>query len=277
MIRRLKAEEVPAAAAYAWTLCGDLKMRSYPLYSTQAGLLREFEKCAGKDGCVLLGYFKEGRLAGVLSGFAIPRDHYLQTTGLYADSGAVVNALLSEIERGHEALEKYVGVTEQNTAAAGVLAARGYLIADTGREYRVPVRNFHPAGDGSAVIRISRENWRCYAKIHDARFPDIYWTSARLLEDLDHWIALLLPGDVEACLFAKTRGKCGNRDLTEIFGLSAGDNVSALSLLAGLSREMAGDSAVQEVMHLYGGEEWEERVLTDSGFTLRSGYQCWKK
>ncbi len=83
--------------------------------------MREFERCAWQDDCGLLGYFEEGRLTGVLSYFTIPKDCYLQTTGLYTGSAhpaAVLNALLEEMERGREALEKYVGVTEQNIPAA---------------------------------------------------------------------------------------------------------------------------------------------------------------
>lgn len=282
MIKKLQKSEAVTASKFAWALCGDPKTRSYPLYSTESRLLREFERCAWQDGCGLLGYLEEGCLAGVLSYFTIPKDHYLQTTGLYTDSAhpvTVLNALLEEMERGREALEKYIGVTEQNTLAAEVLAARGYRITDASREYRVPIRDFHPAGDSAAAVRVSKENWRRYAEFHDARFPDIYWSSARLLEELDNWVILTLirNGEIMAGLFAKACGKAGNRELAEIFGFSAPDDAAASDLLAGLARELAGDSAVEEVAYFYGGEAWGQTVLTDAGFTLRSTYRCWKK
>lgn len=121
MIRKLQKSETATASKLAWALCGDSRMRSYPLYPTESRPLREFERCAWQDDCGLLGYFEEGRLTGVLSYFTIPKDCYLQTTGLYTGSAhpaAVLNALLEEMERGREALEKYVGVTEQNIPAA---------------------------------------------------------------------------------------------------------------------------------------------------------------
>lgn len=283
MIRRLQESEAAAAAKFAWALCGDPKTRSYPLYPTESQLLREFEKCTRQNDCGLLGCFEENFLTGVLSYFAISKDCYLQTTGLYAGSAhpaAVLNALLEAMERGRETLEKFVGVTEQNTLAAEVLIVRGYQIADASREYRTPVRNFHPAGNSAAVVTVSKENWQPYAEFHDAQFPEIYWSSTRLLEDLDNWVILALPcGDsVEAGLFAKVCGKCGNRELAEIFGFSAPDDAAALPLLAGLARELADDSAVEEVAYFYdGGEAWGAKMLTDAGFTLRSSYRCWKK
>lgn len=283
MIRKLQKSEVAAASKFAWALCGDPGTRSYPLYPTESQLLREFEKCAWQAGCGLLGYFEEGRLTGVLSYFTIPKDCYLQTTGLYTGSAhpaAVLNALLEEMERGREAFEKYVGVTEQNTPAAEVLTARGYSITDAGREYRVPIRDFHPAGDSAAAVRVSKENWRRYAEFHDARFRNIYWSSARLLEDFNNWVILTLirDGEIIAGLFAKVCGKSGNRELAEIFGFSAPDDVAASLLLAGLARELAGDSAVEEVAYFDDDSDlWGQTVLTDAGFTLRSSYRCWKK
>jgi hypothetical protein len=281
MIRQMSRSEAPAASTLAWAQCGKMKNRSFPLYASQPLLLREFENCAARGD--LLGYFEGECLTGVLSRLAIPADRYLQTTGLYTDSSdpeTVLDALLGELERGQEAMEKYIGVTAENTAASAVLTRRGYQISETAQEYRAEIEAFHAAGDPDGTARVSRENWPAYAAFHDRTYPDIYWTAERLLADLDNWAvyAEIRDGAIVGSLAAKLCGKSGNRELAEIFAWSAPEERTARSLLAAFADDLRDAPDVRQVSYFYDGSEpWGENILTDAGFTLRSRYRCWKK
>jgi len=269
--------ELDEAASFSWRLCADEEHRSYPYMESEAEIRTEFEKrMKSADGGAMVCR-AEGELKGAACWFSIEEERYLQTTGLYAESAAVIETMLAEIEKKYPDYERYIGVTKENDDAAQVLGMREYALVDDCIDYRRGRSNRLKEESDTIIVRID-DRWKEeYLAFHERNFDDGYWNSRRLEEHFEEWdiYAVIEESQVRAGLFAKDYGN----GTGEIFGIQAIDMETACELMRyAVDDIQERHAAIKEMVFMAEAkDENAGEAAGRAGFRRKSTYRCWKK
>ena len=182
-----------------------------------------------------------------------------------AEKHIQINEFLAETPEGYRSFwqdlqNKYSGYEidfcyHNCDAPAKFMGEIGANLLESCVEMRLAAGTFMPAEE-SEPLRITNENFERFAALHDKDESDMYWTSARVWQDLSRW-----------CIFV-----CGDSyvmmslwgDVPEIFALEAEDEARGAALLSAAvtSAFSAGKTAV-----LFMANE-DAQVQTDAALSV---------
>ena len=277
-VRPMTEQELDEAAAFSWKLCADEGRRSYPYMESEAEIRAEYEKrVKNADGGAMVCRTAE-KLQGAVCWYVIEGDWYLQTTGLYAESAAVIETMLDTLEKKYPDYEMYIGVTKENGDAEQALEMSGYVLIDDCIDYRRNM-NDEPMGKwmDAAVVRVEQKWKEEYLEFHEMYFNDGYWNRGRLEKCFSEWnvYAVIRGGKVCAGVFAKDYGN----GTGEIFGFRADEKKTGCELMEYAVSDMRRRYAeMKEVTFMAeADDEAVAEAAKDAGFKKKSTYRCWKK
>ncbi len=254
--------------------------RSCPLYRSLDEVKKEFLSRAQGAHSGLYGYCHADRLVGVLCYFALPKDNYLQTVAFLAaeDHASVFAAFLAHLRENFTGYEALIGITAENTQAAGALLASCYALAEASTDMRLNRSGFAFGGQpGCTIERIGKARFHEYAHFHDKHFQNIYWNSGRLYDKADAWyIFAVREGEQIVGGLFLTAGP----GMAEIFGMAAESLPESCGstgfLSAALNAVFCDREDVHEVVFLVDlKDEMLRAAAVKAGFEVIGHYRCY--
>lgn len=203
MLRPCSKDEFGQYVDFAYGLATDLTKSGYPTYcdeiKTKAGFIERSLKAFDRETEEMLLFVQEGEVQGLIHYFWLPEDRYLETIGF--NVGRATEQALSEflayLAERFKGYEVYMGFPAENRAAVEYLAGQGFAcITDNYNNTAFLDRLDLVPEDG--VIPIGRENFESFRTLHRQTEDDMYFTSDRILADLDNWSVFVREEDGEA-------------------------------------------------------------------------------
>ena len=282
MLKKLTKEYAALAAERCWALYQDPASRSYPLYTCREDMERSFAAFEESESGALLGYWSEDALTGVCELYFEPETHYLKVTALCAwdEADAALEAFLGHIDDAFKGYEANVGLPPENARLAAALAKHGYAVAETCFDLRYDAVAHTPEKatmQGIALLEDETdEGFEEYAPLHDAWFPNDYWSSSRFRELQGDWQVFTLRGNagIEGALVVLP-----GHNAAEIYALHAESEQAAEMLLkAMLMQNETAEFGADEIVFLVKTEqEAHLQAALACGFTLFGRYTGWKR
>lgn len=282
MLKKLTKEHAAFAAERCWALFQDPASRCYPLHTCREDMERSFAVFCDIESGALLGYWSGDALTGVCELYFEPETHYLRVTALYAwnDADAALEAFLGHIDAAFKGYEANVGAPPENARMAAALAKHGYAVAETCYDLRYDALSHTPDEatiQGIALLEDETDaGFEDYAPLHDAWFPNDYWSSARFRELQGDWQVYTLRGNVgiEGALVVLP-----GHNAAEVYALHAENEQAACALLKALLwQNETAEFGVNEIVFLAQTEnEAYFHAALACGFTLFGRYSGWKK
>ena len=115
----------------------------------------------------------------------------------------------------------YFGLPAQNSAVISHLEKLGFLKESEDYVDVLFFDSYDPVEEAVGIVKVSKENYDEFRKLHQARDGDMYWNCQRIYEDLDRWHIYLLYragaaiGAIYYCFY--------EIGMMEIFGVDYGD------------------------------------------------------
>ncbi len=282
MLKKLTKEDAAYAAERCWALFQDPATRCYPIYECQEDMARSFAAFCESESGTLLGYWAGDKLAGVCELFFEKETRYLRVTALYAWDGldTALEAFLSHLDAEFKGYEANVGSPPENACLAAALAKHGYAAGETCFDLRYDAVAHTPQETTIQGITLledeTDDGFEEYAPLHDAWFPNDYWSSARFRELQGDWQAFTLRGKagIEGSLIVLP-----GHNAAEVYALHAENERAAHALLAAmLWQNETAEFGVNEIVFLAQSEnETHLQAALACGFTLFGRYTGWEK
>ncbi|MEN6339300.1 MAG: hypothetical protein ABFD03_04165 [Clostridiaceae bacterium] len=282
MLKKLTKEDAAYAAERCWALFQDPRARCYPINTCREDMERSFAVFCDIESGTLLGYWSEDQLAGVCELYFEQETRYLMVNALYAwdDADTALDAFLAYIDDGYAGYEANVGAPPENTRLAGALTKHGYAMTETCFDLRYDAVSLTPEEttiQGISLLEDEEDDgFEEYAPLHDAWFPNDYWSSARMRELQGDWQAFTLRGNsgIEGSLIVLP-----GHNAAEVYALHAADEAMAQNLLTGmLQQNETAEYGVDEiVLMVQTANEAQLHAALACGFTLFGQYTGWKK
>lgn len=282
MLKQLTNDEAAYAAERCWALAQDPATLCYPLYVCREDMARSFAVFCESESGTLLGYWSGDQLAGVCQLYFEEEARYLQITALYAWNApdAALEAFLSHIDKEFKGYEANVGAPPENARLVAALAKHGYAAGETCFDLRYDAVGCTPEKSTMQGITLledeTDDGFEEYAPLHDAWFPNDYWSSARFRELQGDWQVFTLRGKtkIEGSLIVLP-----GHNAAEVYALHAENERAAYALLAAmLWQNETAEFGFNEIVFLGQSEnEAHLKAALDCGFTQFGRYVGWKK
>lgn len=282
MLKKLTKEDAALAAERCWALYQEPASRGYPLYTCREDMERSFAAFEESESGALLGYWPEDALTGVCELYFEPETRYLRVTALcvWDDACAALEAFLGHIDEAFKGYEANVGAPPENVLLTAALAKHGYAVAETCCDLRYDAVSHtldKTTLQGIALLEDETDDgFEEYAPLHDAWFPNDYWSSARLRELQGDWQVFTLRGNagIEGALVVLP-----GHNAAEVYALHAESEQAAEALLKAMLRQNeTAEYGVDEIVFLAQTEdEANLRAALACGFVLFGRYTGWKK
>jgi N-acetylglutamate synthase-like GNAT family acetyltransferase len=276
-LRSCTREEFEKYIDFAYGLAMDLTKSGYPTYcdgiKTKAMFIDRLLKAFERDTEELLLFEYEGEVQGVIHFYRIPEDSYIQTNCFNIGEAAeqALSEFLAYAGERYKGYDLYMGFPAANTEAVRFLAAHGFECIENDYNNTAYPDRLGEMPVSSCLVRIGRENYDSFRKVHDQIEEEMYWNSDRISDDLDEWTILVREQDGEP------QGAVYYMDLDdgwfEIFGIDMNQyNPEAFKdLLIG---------ALMDVKHRNGTamtffcEKEYEKDAVECGFQCIGNYLC---
>lgn len=203
MLKKLPIEDAAFAAERCWALYQDPASRCYPVHESRDTMARSFAVFCEYESGALLGYWTGDALTGVCELYFEQETRYLRITALYAwdDADAALEAFLGHIDSAFKGFEVNVGAPPENVRLAAALAKHGYAVTETCFVLRYDALSYttdEATIQGIALLEDETDaGFEEYAPLHDAWFPNDYWSSGRMRELQGDWQVFTLRGKTE--------------------------------------------------------------------------------
>lgn len=278
MLTNLKESEFEKYAPLAWSLAQDLRTSGYPTYMDGIKTREEFfdrSRCAfTRENEEILLYLQDGRVLGWIHYSRLPEDRYLQTCSfcIAQGMGDAIKEFIAFAKGRFPGNTLYLGFPRENTEAVAALTRGGYERIEECFNDVMDLSGYDPTPDCPDIVPVTRANYGPFRALHD-RNTDMYWSSERLLADIDDWaIYLYERGDAVAGAVYFRR----DPDLSEIFGVDfPGEyDPEAYRLLVTAALNEAKRDRVRFMCFFNGSAEQPDALSL--GFRCVSGYVCYK-
>ena len=257
------------AVKFSQKLCGNITSRSYPMFENADAMQKEYSWSVQNEKGALYGAYENGELAGVLCAFRAPCSRYVQTTGVYAETYAPANALISRLVNDFPHDRLAVGIPAENAVVADVLCTLGFTLSEDSYDFRLCKQKTFPI----TAHLLEKSEHDAYLAFHAKHFDELYWNARKLRWGIDNWEIFTLGGkDIRGSVFAKRE-----KNMVEVFGMYAETPDDAFSLLSSLvSHVFAKYPALEELIFMAGTGN-SVAACEQCGFENHGHYNLWEK
>lgn len=281
MLKSLKQEDFEKYIDWAYNLALDRKRSAYPTYSDSVKTKEDFIKSAkaafDTETEEILLFVSDGKVRGWIHYEALPEDKYI---GLHSfNTEANQRQALKEFEafckERFKGFNLYMGFPEENTEAVSYFKANGYELLERSFPHVYHLDKFAKYDCSADIKRITKENYEEFEKLHKQIDGDMYWTSERILNDIENWqIFLYDDGTARGAIYFT-----GLNSLPEIFGVDFDENKFNPSVFCELVKKCLNSLSEIDAKHLYyfAEGECEAEILSRLGFNQIGIYNCFLK
>lgn len=179
--------------SFAYALALDPARSGYPTYTdgikTKADFAEAFEKgfCSRHRGNLM--YAENGKVAGWIQFTHLEEDAYLQTEifNIAGDIRQALSEFMSYCQEHYHGCTLYLGFPAENTEAVSYLSERGWERAEESLNGVLFLDSYRILPSDSRVVKVDRENFSDFRRLHSPVEAGMYWNSDRLYEDLEQW------------------------------------------------------------------------------------------
>ena len=281
MLRECSREEFYQYTDFAYNLALDLKKSGYPTYcdgiKTKEMFIERSLKAFERDDEQMLLFLCEGEVQGLIHYYWISEDRYLQTN-LFNINGAANQALsefLTYVGERFSGYDLFMGFPAENRAAVEFFSGQGFECIEDDYNNTAFLDRMDSLPENDEIIRIGKENYQSFQLLHEEIEGDMYWNSARILENLDNWIIYVKESG------GIPQGAVYYRDLHdgwgEIFGIDIHNEEYRPELFKELLNAVLSDVQKRggKFMTFFCEKEYEEAAV-ECGFQCVGNYLCHK-
>lgn len=253
------------------------EMTSYPAYydgiKTKEDFVGRARKALVRDDEGILLFYREDAFCGWIHYFYLAEDRYLDTVSLSARTGTeqMLAEFLEFLERQYPDATAYLGFPQENETALAYLQSRGFTVSEQSWNMALRLPDARQAGSGTAsVIRIGRDNYSLFQRLHSQRDGEVYWDTKHILNDLDNWMIFvsLRQGQPAGAVYCQ-RGAM----MDEIFGIDYWDGSYAPDIHKELLDAAVRASRESGSLNLvYFCDDAERQAVMDAGFSCIGKY-----
>lgn len=282
MLRICTEQEYMKYVDFVYELALDQSKSGYPTYcdgiKTKEMFLDRSKKAFSRDNEEILLFEYEGIVEGWIHYYSLYDDKYLSTVS-FNISSHTEQALKEFLEFAQERFKGYellLGYSTANTKAVAFLETNGFECIEQNNNNTAHLDKYTPTATSDQVIRITRDNFEYFRKLHCTVENGMYWNSDRIYEDIDRWNILvkLQDGESVGCVYYVAI----RDDWFEIFGIDMKDNAfnadvfyDVLGKALNTAKELGG-----KYMTFFCGNE-EQNMVRKLGFECVGQYVCYKK
>lgn len=284
MIKNIDEEHINSAVEFSWKLYEHPENSSYPLNVIREEFKNNFEKSLSSDTDILLGYYKDNKLIGVLHFYIIKEDKYLQTTGVFIKDdyyNDVMDDFIKKLKEDYPGYRALLGFPKENKNANNYLSSKSYKCLDSDTDMRLNPSDFKPANKTCNIIKITEETFDEYSKFHDKYFDGAYWTSSKVKESFNMWniFCYKIENNIEGGLFMRKYEKDNS---IEIMGLdfskeyNTKENIASIVSYA-LKYCFKNLVPVSQAIFFIEDKDTEQmEAAKELGFKYFSSYRCYE-
>lgn len=223
MLRNLQPTEFDQYVDFAYDLALDLSQASFPIYNdgvkTKEYFIERSKKGMERDNEEILLYEEDGVVKGWIHYNFIEEDAYIGANNILVQDDYVkaLDELLTYWEEKYPGYEWNLYFPEENEETITFLEESGCEDLEQSIVDILLFENYQRQPGSENVISITKDNFEMFRKLHASVEDEMFWTSDKILEDLDHWEIFAYQEDGE-CIAALYHNGKGDKDL-EIFGI----------------------------------------------------------
>lgn len=201
MLIKPTIEEAEKNIDFAYELALDPTRSGYPTYTDGIKPKEDFvDTCRRglvRDDREVLLYLEEGEVAGWI--LFLVEDGYLETN-MFNIAGSIPQALAEFTDyctRNFPGSKVCMGFPGNNKAAINYLSQNGWSCDEHSYNNVLFFDDYQLCSEEGHVVKVTRENYADFRKLHEAVQADMYWNADRLYDAMDEWDIYLYYEDDE--------------------------------------------------------------------------------
>lgn len=281
MLRKTTIGEAEQYIGFAYELALDPARSGYPTYTDGIKTKEDFiDLCRyafTRDDREVLLYIENNIVSGWIQFLFEKEDRYLETS-VFNIAGDFSRALKEFIEYCNENFADYsicMGFPGNNQAANRYLTEIGWSCEEQSYNNVLFFDQYELHPEDSNVVRITKENYSDFRKLHEPIEGSMYWNSDRLYEALEEWEIYVYfeDGEPAAAIY--------NRDsqvLMHIYGVDYKNNVyqpKAFRLL--MAKALNECKRNGKKYMVFFGEQQDQQDALELGYTCVGEYVLYTK
>lgn len=278
MLRQCTKSEFEKYMDFAYRLACDPSKSGYPTYcdgiKTKEMFIERSHQAFERDDEFIFLFEYGGAVQGMIHCFAIPEDRYISTAAFGINTGTIIalSEFLEFVGKRFPGYDLFLGFPAENRDAVVFLSEHGFECVEDDFNNTAHLDSIEAAGND--LVRVDRENFGSFRKLHRAVENEMYWNSDRILADLDNWAILLREegGEPRGAVYYTASGE----GCFEIFGVDT-DRYDP-GLYGELLKGALSDAKVRggRFMTFFCDREYEN-IAEECGFMCVGKYLCFKK
>lgn len=276
MLVRPTAEACEKYLDFVYKIALDQTRSGYPVYTdgikTKDDFVDYFRKGFRDANRSNFIYMENGTAQGWIQYTFLEEDAYLQTE-IFNIAGNIRQALsefVAYCEKHFHGYSLYLGFPSVNTEAVSFLEEAGWECIERDYNDVLFFDNYHIRPEENDIVRVNRENFRDFKKLHEPIQGEMYWNCDRLYADLENWeIYLQYEGKEPVGAIYYT----DEQVLVEIFGVDFVGDRFEKTVFRSLLVKVLNDckKSGKKYMVFFNDDQTQETVL-DMGFTCVGQY-----
>ena len=266
---------------FAYALALDLTKSGYPTYcdgvKTKTMFVERSLKAFDRETEQMLLFELEGEVQGLIHYFWIPDDHYLDTCLflINRETEQAISEFLIYAQKNFPGYDLFLGFPAENRSAVSFLSGQGFACIENDYNNTAFLDELEAIPESSSIVRIRKENYTIFQRLHSQIEGDMYWNSEKLYDDLDNWTIYVKEKN------GKPQGAVYYTDVNdgwfEIFGIDIDQGIYDPVIYKELLSAALFDARSRngKVMTFFCDEEYEEAVR-ECGFKCVGNYLCHK-
>ena len=281
MLSLCSKDEFNRYTDFAYALALDLTKSGYPTYcdgvKTKTMFVERSLKAFDRETEQMLLFELEGEVQGLIHYFWIPDDHYLETCLflINRETEQAISEFLIYARENFPGYDLFLGFPAENRSAVSFLSGQGFECIENDYNNTAFLFELEAIPESSSIVRIRKENYTIFRRLHSQIEGDMYWNSERIYDDLDNWTIYVKEKD------GKPQGAVYYTDVNdgwfEIFGIDIDQGIYDPVIYKELLSAALFDARSRngKVMTLFCDEEYEE-AARECGFKCVGNYLCHK-
>lgn len=282
MLRICTEQDFNTYFDFVYELALNQSKSGYPTYSdgikTKEMFYDRSLKAFSRDTEEIILFEYEGKVEGWIHYYWIPEDNYLSTVSFNINSATeqALEEFINFVEEKFKGYELFLGYSMANKKAVNYLSTHGFECIEDDFNHTAYLEHYKYVSKADDIVRITKENYDLFQKLHNCLEGDMYWNSKRIYDDIEEWTIFVKLKDGET--IGNVYYINADDGWFEIFGIDMKDGV----LDKNTFRELL-EVAINEAKHLGGKymtyfcSKEELEIVKSIGFECVGEYVCYKK
>ena len=171
----------------------DLTKSSYPTYTdgikTKEDFVQKARVSFKKDNQEILLFELDGSVEGWIHYYVLKEDAYVSFNAFNINKSAAqaVDEFITYISEKYSGCILYFGLPADNVEVVSHLEKIGFEKEDENYVDVMFFENYQYLSEENGLVKVTKENFDEFAKIHKAHGDDMYWNNERILKAFDEW------------------------------------------------------------------------------------------